>query len=168
MKRCIVSYSFSGNNEKLAQAIASKLSLDHIKVKEASERKVGKIMMDLFFGRTPQVTPDKSQLDAYDEVILVGPIWVQKAATPLRSYFKAVKDQNKPYSFVTISGGSLNKNPKLINDLHKRAGKQIKLLKTLYIADLLDKEDVKMEDTGNYQLSSQEVEDLANEVIAVI
>lgn len=168
MKRCIISYSYSGNNERLAEEIAKGLGIDHIKVKESKERKIGGIMMDLLFGRTPKVVPGTEALSIYDEVILAGPIWVQKAATPLRSYFKAIKKQGKPYSFISISGGALNRNPKLIKDLHKRAGKQIKCLKDLYIADLLQKQDVKMEDTGAYKISDDDAKMLAQTVIDAI
>lgn len=162
MKKCIISYSKSGNNHTLAESIAKTINFDHIIISEKKNRKVGKIIFDIIFNRIPKVEPAPEILNEYDEIILMGPIWMEKAATPLRSFFRYIKEHNLKYSFITISGGALHKNPKLIDDLKLRAGENIVKLKDLYITDLIQMESPNMKDTSNYSLSQEDIMQLTN------
>lgn len=165
MKTCIISYSLTGNNDKLAKVMSTALEADHIVVKEEKQRSNFTIVLDNLLGRTPKVSPQSSLIEKYDKIIFIGPIWMEMPPSPLRTYFKAVKKTNKNYSFVTISGGSLNKNPRLIKNLKKTAGTNLELLKDMYIADLLDKDKPSPKETGEYVLTENDIERLAEDAI---
>ena len=156
MKTCIISYSMTGNNEALAKRLASSINASHICVNE-SGRKMGKTILDMIFGRVPKVQPDASVIDDYDEVILAGPVWMGKAASPLRPYLLHIKKNNRPFKFITISGGALNKNPGLQKDLCKYGGEKLLLLKDMYISDLLGKTDADTKETSEYKLTHEDL-----------
>jgi len=166
MKTCIVTYSMSGNNEKLGQKVADSIQADHIVLKDEKTRSMGTVVVDMVFNRTPKVIPTADVIENYEQIILMGPVWMGHVASPLRKVMKHIKSKELNYSFVTISGGTLNKNPKLINDLKKRAGENILLLKDWYIADLMDPSEVNMKDSGEYQLTSNDIELLSTDVVA--
>lgn len=168
MKRCIVSYSMTGNNERLAKALKQPLEADLILVKEEKKRSNFTIVLDNLFGRTPKLLNDVSEIDQYEQIIFIGPVWMQMPPSPLRAYFKTVRKTAKPYSFVTISGGALNKNPNLKKNIRKSAGHQIHVLKDLYIADLIKSDKPTTEETGSYKLSEEDIKLLANDVIKSI
>jgi hypothetical protein len=162
MKIGVVSYSLTGNNEALAEAVAKSLSAEHIKIVEPKPRKTGAIIADMMFNRTPKSQPAPDVLAQYDQVVLMGPVWLGKVASPLRAYLKYIKKHPKPYAFACISGGALNPNPKLKDDIAGRAGAQPAACIDLHIADLLPK-DTKpsMESTSGYHLSAEDVAKLS-------
>ena len=165
METCIISYSMTGNNDKLAKVMATALEADHIVVNELKKRSNFTIVFDNLLGRTPKVSPSSNVIDGYEKIIFVGPIWMEMPPSPLRTYFKAVKKNNKSYSFVTISGGSLNKNPRLIKNLKKTAGHNLEVLKDMYISDLLDQDKPTPKETGDYVLTENNIKTLAEDVI---
>jgi len=165
MKTVVVSYSYTGNNEALAAAVATSLSAEHVKITEAKPRTMGTIIGDMIFGRAPKAQPSPDVLAQYERVILMGPVWMGKVASPLRAYLKAIKKQPQPYAFACISGGALNPNPKLKAEIAKRAGAQPDAYIDLHIADLMPEKKATMDDTGTYHLSAEEVEKLCGMVV---
>ncbi len=157
MKTCIISYSMTGNNEALAKRLASNINAIHISVKE-NKRTMGKTILDMIFGRVPKVQPEAAVTDDYDEVIVAGPVWMGKVASPLRQYLLHIKKNKRPFKFITISGGALNKNPGLKKDLSKYGGEKLLLLKDMYISDLLGKTDADTKDTGEYKLTNKDLD----------
>jgi hypothetical protein len=147
----------TGNNEALAKRVAKAIDATHLIVTE-KERTMGRIVLDMVFGRIPKVLPDASIIDGFDEVTLAGPIWMGKVASPLRSYLLRIKKKNRSFNFISISGGALNKNPDLKKDLYKYGGKNLSLLKDMYISDLLDKADVDIKDTGEYRVTENDLD----------
>lgn len=162
MKTIVISYSLTGNNETLAENISSELAAEHIKITELKPRTVGTIMLDGLFNRTPQVTPAPDQIvneaGNDDLVLFVGPVWLGKAASPFREYFKKLKNKPLKYGYISISGGALNPNPKLSLDLKKRTKKEPAALIDMHIADLLPPvPKPTMNDTSSYRLNDKEV-----------
>lgn len=168
MKTCIISYSFSGNNETLAKGIAEKIGATHVAIREPKERTIGKIIMDMLFGLTPKTMPEVSVIKDYDRVILMGPTWMEKVPSPLRGYLKAVKESKAEFDYITISGGALHKNPKLIKDVMKYGGQKVQLFYDMYVSDFIDKKELTKEDTQNYQLSSDEFSELIDRAVIAI
>ena len=93
------------NNNALAAALAKAIGAEHIVVKPQKPVKMGDIVFDMMFKRTPKVQPDAFALAKYDKVVLMGPIWCGGPASPLRPYLKQLKAHPQPYAFVTLSGG---------------------------------------------------------------
>lgn len=165
MKTCVIAYSMTGNNKMLGQAIAEALNVDFIEIEEKNERSNATIAFDMLLGRTPKVAPDVNVLDQYNQIILMGPIWMANPAAPLRAYMKKLKREDKKYAFVTISGGALNKNPKFEKNLKKKAGHGLVFFKDLYISDLMKKDNIDMKDTGTYKLTEHDVENLVFDLV---
>lgn len=162
----VISYSFTGNNETLAAAIASKLAAEHVKVSESRTRTFGTIAFDMLFNRTPKVLPPIKSFAENEMVIFVAPVWMGQAAAPLRAYFRSLKRAQSRYLFISISGGADGANPKLSAELSKRAGRPPVMIFDFHIKELLPaKPEPTREETSSYRLSEEEAEILSNKVV---
>ncbi len=154
----ILSYSYTGNNEALAESVARELGAKHIKVTVRKPVTMGSIVLDILFSRTPKVQPDPDSLRNYDLILIFGPVWMGQMASPLRAYLNDLKQNPKPYGFLSISGGADGKTPKLSNELLKRAGKHPVILEDQHIADLLSSNNsITRKETSTYRLSEEDV-----------
>lgn len=101
MKNLVVYYSRKGSNEFLSKQIAGRLNCDmeriHYRVNAFSF-----ILMNISFGMRPL----KAKLSDYDRIILVGPIFMGRFITPLKSFLKRYKDQIQELVFATCCGST--------------------------------------------------------------
>jgi flavodoxin len=109
MKNLIVYYSFTSNNEKVAEYLRNQLSCDIARIETVKKRTGFSILPDLVFNRKPAVKNIRHYLWNYEHVIFIAPIWAGKIATPLKSFLVREKENIKSYSFLTLCGGG---NPK--------------------------------------------------------
>jgi hypothetical protein len=58
-------------------------------------------------------------------------------AFPMRAYLKQLKEHPKKYAYVSISGGAMNDNSGLPDELKRRTGIESVAVIDLHIADLL-------------------------------
>jgi multimeric flavodoxin WrbA len=166
MDATVISYSLTGNNDVLAASIASELSAQHIRVTESTPRKMGKIAFDMLLNRKPKVSPTNYSVGEHDFVIFVGPVWMGQIASPLRACLRSLKAKLNHYAFVSISGGADGPNPKLIDELTKRIGKQPAAVVDLHIADLLPSEPKPTrDDTSAYRVTGEDVKNLTNQAV---
>ena len=169
MKTTVISYSFTGNNDSLAKAIAAELEAEHIKVSEPKKRTMFKIALDILFNRTPSVSPKPEDVLNSDLIILIGPVWMGQVATPLRSYLKQLKSKTCKYAYVSISGGAEGGNINLKSDLNKRVGRSPAVLIDMHIADLLPKNPKPTKnDTMNYHLKESDIKSLKDTTIKAL
>ena len=140
MKTLIVYYSFSGNNEFLAQELQKRLDCDIYKILELKLRNSLDIFLDLIFKRKPKIEKSKFDLQQYDRLILIAPIWASKIATPLRSFIELEKDNFKEYSFITVCTGPDGQDEKITDELIQLTQKEPKTVMELKINDLLPPE----------------------------
>lgn len=165
----IIYYSLTGNNKALAISVAREFSAELVEIMEEKSRKTGKILLDVIFNRTPKVNPSPAVLEKSGSILFIAPVWMGKAASPLRSYLKYLKKHPRSYAFASISGGALNTNPKLQEDLAKWVGANPSALVDLHIADFLPQNPKPtMKDTSAYHLGSAEAEKLASSVAAAL
>lgn len=163
MKMIVISYSLTGNNEALANSVAKEFAVEHMKITEPKPRTNGSIVLDLIFHRTPQVQPIPERLENYGLILFLGPVWMGHVATPLRAYLKYLKKNPRRYAFISISGGADGENPKLKDELTKRAGKEPTVLIDLHIADLLPSDPKPTrKDTSAYRLNDRDARSLTN------
>lgn len=166
MKTTIISYSMTGNNKALAASIASELSAEHINVTEPKTRTNGKVALDMIFNRTPKVSPAPSSLDVNDFLIFVAPVWMGQVASPLRAYMKELKGTLNKFAFVSISGGSLNDNPKLPEHVTKKFGQEATAVIDMHIADLLPSgKEASMKDSSSYRLTEEHKKELTSKIV---
>jgi len=169
MKKIVISYSMTGNNDGLAKSIAKNLGAKHIRITEPKKRSNGKIAMDMILNRTPKINESMKDLDADGFVIFIGPVWMGQAASPLRVCFNELKNRLRQYAFISISGGALGPNPKLADELTKRIGKKPNAVIDLHIADLLPSDPKPTrQDTSVYRLNEQDVQYLTDKAVKEI
>jgi flavodoxin len=169
MKAVIISYSFTGNNQALAAALAKELDAAHVVITEPKPRSMFKIMLDVLFNRVPTVNPPGKNTRDYDLVIFMAPVWMGLVASPLRSYLKQFKNSAGRYVFVSISGGTNGPNAKLAGELAGRTGKEPALLLDLHIADLLPAEPKPTKElTAAYRLNEADVKKLTGTIMEAL
>jgi flavodoxin len=105
MENLIVYYSFTRNNEKLAEHLQTRLGCHIAKIETERKRSGLSIMLDLIFKRKPVVKPIPYYLWNYKHIIFIAPVWAGKIATPLKSFLTHEKKNIKSYSFITLCGG---------------------------------------------------------------
>lgn len=169
MKTMVISYSSTGNNEALAAGLAAELTADHVRITERKNRTMGRTAMDVLLNRTPAISMPEVEVEAYNLVLFVGPVWMGQVATPFRACFKQLGARLGAYGFVSISGGADGPNPKLAADLTKRLAREPTCLIDLHIADILPPEpEPTRDDTMAYRLTQGDVRQLTKTTMAAL
>lgn len=167
MNIAMISFSYSGNNEALAESVANKLNAKHIKITTTKQFNMGRLLLDMMFGITPKVNPNPEIVKQYDFVLFFSPVWMGRTASPLRAYLKYLRHKPIRYGFLSISGGADGGNPKLEKELQKRTGKEPAIVFDQHISEVLHSNtQITKKDSSAYKLSHTDVEKLA--VLALI
>ena len=166
MKTLIISYSFTGNNGKLANKIARILDADYTVIKETKNRTLFTILIDLLLNRIPPIKKLEKQFELYTNLIFVAPIWFGKIATPLRALFKELKGEKINYSLVTLSAGADGTNPNLEQELKKWTRVEPKVIINPLISEILPKDPKpSRRKLDAYRLSDTDVDKLAKRIV---
>jgi len=127
-KILVVYYSRTGNTERVAKDLASRLGADSEKIIDTNKR-TG------FFGfmtsgkesvqKTPaHIRPMKSDFSAYDLVLIGTPVWAGDISSPVRAMLMEHKGSFKDIAVFATSGGDDPKNVlKTIEELAQRTAK---------------------------------------------
>jgi len=138
MKNLIVYYSFTKNNEKLAEHLRGKLNCDIVRLETVKQRTGLSILLDLMFSRKPAIKPISILLHDYDHIIFISPIWAGKIATPLKSFLLDQKKNIRSYSFATLcGGGNVQQKGKVQQELLSVVQKAPLSMLELWVNDLL-------------------------------
>lgn len=169
MKKTIISYSLSGNNDKLATSIASLISAEHFRIIEKKRRRLFTIGLDMVFNRTPKVPLKLQKLEDHEIIIFIAPVWMGQVASPLRNYFKALKNKINNYVFISISGGADGPNPNLEAELLKRLGKKPASIINMLIADILPADPKPTREMiGAYLINPNDAKILAGNCLSIL
>ena len=169
MKIGIFSYSMTGNNNKLGEKLSNALNLDHIIIKEPEERRIGKIILDMLFGRKPKTFPNPKKIDDYEYIIFLSPIWMGKIASPMRNYLKYIKNIDMKYSFFSISGGAMGPNPKIEKELKKRTGNYPDVQKDFQKVNLMiSSKKPTSQETSDYQITEEDIDSIYNQISEIM
>lgn len=163
MKITIISYSLTGNNEKIATKISSKIWAEHIKITEPKKRSIMKIIYDLLFNIKPEINEKLENIKENDLIIFFAPIWIGKVASPLRIIFNKHKEEINKYIFVSLSWFL---NPKIEEELNQRLWKKPEKIINICYEDLLK---INPKITGKeiikYKLNEKDFEKCINIII---
>lgn len=166
MKIAIIAYSYTGNNKALACNVAKGLSAEYIQISEEKSRTMGSIAFDMIFSRTPKVHPAPDIMKKYDLILFFAPVWMGLIASPLRPYFRYLKNHSQRYGFISISGGADGVNSKLSDELIKRTGAAPVIIMDLHIADLLPSSTKPVrKETSAYRLKDSDVNALSDTIM---
>jgi len=167
MKMTVISYSLTGNNERLAKNLAGALDAEHLSITEPKRRTMGAIAFDNMLNRTPKVSVPALKLEEQDLVVFVGPVWMGQVASPLRACFREFGPKLGKYTFVSICGGADGPNPKLAAELTKRLGKEPSAIVELHKADFLPSEPKPTRnDTMKYRVSEEQIRQLTDKAVS--
>jgi flavodoxin len=126
MKSLVVYYSWTGNTEVAAKAIAAETSAELRALKEAKERRKASGFLSAAFGaltgsKASLKDPDYST-DAYDTIFIGTPIWAIHSTPPINTWIYNASLLNKNvYLFTTNASG---KSQLVIDSLSKRVLKK--------------------------------------------
>lgn len=138
----IVYFSQTGNNQLLAESLAHRLRCGAFRIVEKHRRTALSTILDLAFGLSPALEPFPKPLEAYGHVILVGPVWASRLASPLRTFLAQHRQQLTDYSFITLCGYEReDQRRRLTDELTQRVGHPPRALCELRVADLLPRRD---------------------------
>lgn len=157
IKILVVYFSYTNNNEKLAQLLQKRLACDLLKIEELKGRTGLTILMDLLFNRRPSIKVNPYRLKNYDHIIFVAPIWAGKIASPLKTFLLCEKSSIREYSFITLCGGSKGQKEKIWKELATLVDKEPFKVCELWINDLLtpEKKDT-IKHTSGYRITYDE------------
>ncbi len=101
----VLYYSNTGNNSYIAKKIAEKLYCDTEEIIPKSKSIFWLILKSVI--KIPAtVKPIIHDLSHYENVILLGPIWMGSIVSPIRGFLKKYLNQIHSLYFVTACGGS--------------------------------------------------------------
>lgn len=164
MKTTLISYSMTGNNERLAERVARELGAQRVTVR--SDVAVPMLIINNILGFSPKVEPPVKAAEDYGYIIFMSPIWMGKVAAPLRSYFKALKGRLSGYAFASISGGAMGPNPKVEGELKKRLGKEPDIVIDRQKVELLPYDNPTSEQTSSYSITEEDIDKLSAGICA--
>jgi|LGOV01.1.fsa_nt_gb flavodoxin len=112
MKTLIVYYSFEGNTEHLAEALAKHSGADLLALKPLKEKESKGFSKFVWGGyqavmkKKPELKPYEFKASDYDLIVFASPVWAGTYAPPLRTFFENedIIAKNVAY-FYTHQGG---------------------------------------------------------------
>lgn len=157
MRKLVISYSKTGNNHQLAEIIVSRLDAEHIVLKR--KKTMCSIVLDVLLNRVPKAEEIPTNFSHYDWVILVGPVWLGKLATPLRPYLKALKSYEKNIAVFSLNGGVDGDNKGLKAEIEKISNRKCDVLVEFHIANIMPQvPPPSRDDVTNYKLSANDLD----------
>lgn len=158
MKTLIVSYSFTGNNQQLAEYLRQRLECQSVNIETVRKRNGLSVFLDIFFNRKPALKPLAVKLADYDNIIFTAPIWAGKIAMPLRSLLEREGISIKRYSYITVCGGGNDaQKEKIKSQLIAATGRVPEVVTEIWVKKVMDHR----KDTGAIAASVKiETEDL--------
>ena len=134
----IVCYSNTGNNLVLAEHLANLLECGIAHITETRRRSWLRTLLDVGLGRAPRIEPLPVDLRAYRHVVLIGPVWASRLASPLRTFLAQHRHELDEYSFITLCGyAHPGQKRRLTDELTRRVGHAPRAICELPVAELL-------------------------------
>jgi flavodoxin len=123
--RCLVIYhSLSGNTRKVAERAAGHLGADIAEVRAARYRPgvLGflRACHDSWAGRLPPIEVSGGSPETYDFVLVMAPVWVGHASTPIRAYLGQNRGKLRSTAFLLTCGNSTP--PRAFEEMSKLSG----------------------------------------------
>ena len=139
MRTLIVYYSRTGITKKIAEKLKEKLNADLEEIVDPTNRqgalgylKSGKEAMRQI---PAKIEPIKSDLSAYELIIVGTPIWAYNMCSPVRAFLNDNKDKISQVAFYATEGGS--GSDKAFVKMAKILGREPKAILTLLTKDVV-------------------------------
>lgn len=122
MKTLVAYYSLTQNNETLVKVLRTKLECEVLKIETVRKRTSFSIVLDRLFARKPEIQKYNIKISDYDQLVIVGPIWLGKIATPLKTFLAQEKKSIEHYSLISVCGGLPGQAEKIERELASIVG----------------------------------------------
>jgi flavodoxin len=165
----VISYSYTGNNEKLANAFAREFFADHIRITEKRKRTMLTIALDYLFRRDPKINKPQVGISSDELAIFFGPIWFGRIASPMRSYLKQLENKSIKYGFISLCVGSDDSDAqgKLIGELRDVLGNEPEFFIEQPISNLLPADPEPTHKTAmQYRVNDKDIEMIIDSIKA--
>lgn len=133
MKTLIVYYSYTGNNQKVAKELSNLIKADVVKLQDwllqlplAALYFIGGMMASLSI--PTQINYIDKNIDLYERIILMGPVWGWKLVPAIKSFIKKYLKYKSKFSLLIICGGGKKYFEQISNDFMKLTGEKPKKL----------------------------------------
>ena len=107
MSKAVLYYSLSGKTQKMAEKIANEAAAELIEIREKTKRNGFTAFVPGCFQAMaqacPAIIPPAKDLSAFDELVLLAPIWAGHPAPALNSII-ALLPEGKTVSLICTSG----------------------------------------------------------------
>lgn len=165
MSTLIAYYSMKGNNKKLAQYLNEKYGFDLFEIQEKKKRKTFSILLDAIFKKRKCKLADYDiNLSAYDNVVLMGPVWMGSVCKPVIEFINREKERVKSFNFISVCGGE-NKAVLLKDNFYLAIDKAPKKVLQIGIYPLIPEElrkDIRY--VMNYKITDEDIEKYTKEI----
>ncbi|MCW8807965.1 MAG: hypothetical protein OQK79_07620 [Rhodanobacter sp.] len=106
----VVYYSMTGHTRRIAEEVVAALNADCEEIREPRKRHglggVIRALFDALTGREPPIEPVQRNPNDYDLLVLGGPVWARRMASPVRSYARKHAGKARQIAFLCTEGGS--------------------------------------------------------------
>lgn len=113
MKTVVLFYSRTGKTKAEAERKAKDENADIFEVKEIKKRNPFTLFTGCYRALTrkaSEIKPITPDLQAYEKIILMGPIWAGHPAPPVNGMIKALPEGKRVEFVMTSSGGNSSKS----------------------------------------------------------
>lgn len=115
MRTLVLYYSFTGITRRISQSLAKELGADIVELtcKAYTYGFLGGLRQawDVLIGGAPPIEVPKQANEDYDLIIVAGPVWAARPATPIRSFVKHLKPANQKFALFLTCGGASKQYP---------------------------------------------------------
>lgn len=125
MKAIVVYFSLSGHTKYAAEAVATKLGAEILRLETKKPYPKGRKMqlivggLGAALGATRKLKPYRFGKNKYDLVVLATPVWASKIAPPMKQFLKEHDIGEIPVGLIACCGGGSTEGA--INMLKERA-----------------------------------------------
>jgi flavodoxin len=142
----VVYYSRQGHARMLATALSSRVGGDLAEIESTRSRGVARITWEQLFGLSDAQEPMGREVESYNPIIVVSPIYFMKLSAPGRTFIETAIPPGKDVYVFTTSGGPL-------------AGFTARKIRTL-----AEKHSLNVRGVHGFQIGKKNQEDFDNEV----
>jgi flavodoxin len=137
----IVFYSYTGNSRQVARLLAAQKGWPVGEVIEDKPRSGGGIgyfecLVDSMLGRSPAVHYQGPAPADFAQVVLIAPIWLQRLASPMRTFVRAHRGAFKHLAVITTMGSRGGSNA--VAEIGRIVGKDPVLAETITEREVQD------------------------------
>lgn len=129
MQNLIIYYSNTNYNKNLATIIGKKLSSQVEGITDKySDKKGFKLYfsggLSAILGKKTRINELKNNLEEYEQVILLSPIWAGTLPPAVKSFLSRNRDKISKLIYISISGEGKGNTQKALQEISKHFGKE--------------------------------------------